>query len=214
MCVCVCVCVCVQVNHLTYDIQSFSAKVSSRGYHVYHDNNWPNLVIHQPVQVSIETNAISKTYDPYCCKITITQQDRIGVVIVDHIPCKLLQSVYHFLQEGGFVTGTSASIQYQVSPIREGELEIPIQMTFSDTSKLVVEKIKLFVKFQSVKIDQVFRLEVDEENPDDVETKDIILDDDGDEELIQGTGNSGEGGTSKGPAIIVIDDEQQIVADQ
>ena len=73
-----------------------------------------------------------------------------------------------------------------MSPIPEWELEIPIQMTFSHTSKVIVEKVKLFVESQLVKMDQVFRLECDEENPDDDETKDIIFDDDGDEELIQG----------------------------
>ena len=92
-------------------------------------------------------------------------------------------------------------------------LEIQIQMTFSNTSKPIVEKTNLFVEFQLVKMDEVFRLEDDEENPDDNETEDIILDDDGDEELKQVAGNSGEAGTSMGPVVIVIDNEQQIVAE-
>ena len=83
-----------------------------------------------------------------------------------------------------------------MSPIPEGGLEIPIQMTFSYTSKPIVEKMKLLVESQLVKIDRVFRLEYYEENSDDHETKDTILDDDGDEELIQGGGNIGEAGTS------------------
>ena len=62
-------------------------------------------------------------------------------------------------------------------------------------------------------MDEVFRLEDDEENPDGNETEDIILDDDGDEELKQVAGNSGEAGTSMGPVVIVIDNEQQIVAE-
>ena len=71
---------------------------------------------------------------------------------------------------------------------------------------------KLFVKSQLVKMDQVFRLEDAEENPDDDKTKDIILDDHGDEELI-GKGNSGEAATSTGPVVIVIENKQHIVAE-
>ena len=123
----------------------FFSQVGSRGYYVYRGNNWINLVIHQPVQVSIETNAISKAYDPYCCKITITWRDRIGAVTVGHIPCELLQFVYYFLQEGGSITGTVASIQYRVSPIPEEGLEIPNEVAFSHTSKPILEKMKLFV---------------------------------------------------------------------
>ena len=43
---------------------------------------------------SIETNAISKAYDPYFCKITMTQRERIGLVTVGHIPRELLRFVY------------------------------------------------------------------------------------------------------------------------
>ena len=57
-------------------------------------------------------------------------------------------------------------------------------------------------------MDQVFCLE-DEENPEE-ETKDINLDDDGDEGLMQGGGNSGEAWTSTKPVVIVIDDEQTV----
>ena len=93
-------------------MQSFLAEIVSRGYHVYCSNSWKTLVIHQPVQVSIETNAISKAYDPYCCQIVITWRDWVGVVKVDHIPHKLLQFIYYFLQEGGSATVTVVSIQY------------------------------------------------------------------------------------------------------
>ena len=128
-------------------MQSFSAQVGSRGYHMYRGNNWTNLVIHQPIQVSIKTNSISKKYDPYCCK-NITQRNKIGAVTVGHIPGKLSPFVYYFMQEKGSVAGTVASIQYRVSPIPEGGLEIPIQMTFSHTSKPILEKMKLIVESQ------------------------------------------------------------------
>ena len=203
-------------------MQSFSTEAGSCRYHIYRGSSWTNLVIHQSVQVAIETNAISEAYDPYFCKMTVTWRDRINAITVGHTPRELSQFVYYFLQEGGSVKGTAASIQYRVSPTTEVGLEIPIQMTFSHTSKPIVEKMKLVVESQLVKMDQMFSLEDDEENPDDDDkTKDGQGDDDGedgdgddgDEGLIQGGGNSGEAGTSMGPVAIVIDGEQQIVAE-
>ena len=109
-----------------------------------------------------------------------TRRDRVGVVTVGHIPRELSWFVYYFLQVGGSVKNTVTSIQYWLSPIPEGGLEIPIQMTFSYTSKPLLQKMKLFAKSQLVKMDQFFRLEDDQENLDDDETEDIILDIDGD----------------------------------
>ena len=73
-----------------------------------------------------------------------------------------------------------------------------------------MEKMKLFVESQLVKMNQMFHLEDHEENPDDNETEDIILNGDGDEELIQGGGNRGKAGTPMWLVTIVIDGEQQI----
>ena len=50
-------------------------------------------------------------------------------------------------------------------------------------------------------MDQVFCLEDHEENLDYDGTEDIILDNDVDEELIKGGGNSDEAGTSTGPVV-------------
>ena len=91
---------CARVNLRRYNVQSFSAEVGSRGYHVYLGSNWTNLVIHQPFQVSIEISAISKTYDPYYCQITITRRNRVGSVTVGHISLELLRFVCYFLWQG------------------------------------------------------------------------------------------------------------------
>lgn len=88
---------CAQVNLRIYNVQSFSAEVGCRSYHVYLGSNWTNLVIHQPFQVSIEISAISKAFDPYCCQITITQRNRVGSVTVGHVSRELLRFVYYFL---------------------------------------------------------------------------------------------------------------------
>ena len=68
-------------------------------------------------------------------------------------------------------------------------------MLYSAQGTPIVEKMKLFVESQLVKMNQEFCLKDDEENPEDDKTKDIILDDDGDEELILSGGNSDEAGT-------------------
>lgn len=192
---------------VTFKMQSFSVEVGSRGFHVYRDVNWTNLVVHQPVRVSIETNPTSKAYDPYCCKITIRRLDRIGVVTVGHIPRELSRYVYYFLNEGGSVTGTVSSVQHRVSPIPEGGLEIPIQMTFSHHAKPIIEKMKLFVETQITKMGQVFRMEEEEEDPDD-ETDDIVLENDGNS--APSMVNTDVAGTSNAkliPPVIVIDDD-------
>ena len=67
-----------------YGPSEYTAK-NMHGYHVYRDTNWTDIRINKHVVVYKETNIISKAYDPYCCKITITREDRIDPVTVGHI---------------------------------------------------------------------------------------------------------------------------------
>ena len=191
-------------------MHSFSVEIGSRGYHVYRNANWTDVRLHQAITVEVETNATSRAYDPYCCKISIRKPDRIGPVTVGHIPRELSRYVFYFLHEGGLVTGTVSSVHYRQSPIPEGGLEIPIQMTFSHSSKPIVEKMKAFAETQLVKMEETFRMEVDE-NTDDEE---IILE--GEEEIYQNTppptmvvdiDPKTPPAASKQPMIIVIDDD-------
>ena len=121
-------------------MNSFSAEIGSRGYHVYRDTTWRNISIYQQVRVAKQTNELSIEKDPYCCKITITRVDRIGPVTVGHIPF-----CFYFLHEGGSVSGTVASIAPNISPIPEGGLEIPILMHFSHGNMIILKKMKSFV---------------------------------------------------------------------
>ena len=131
------------------------------------------MTLHQPVTVCLETNAISKAYDPYCCKICIRRPDRIGPVTVGHIPRELSRYVFYFLHEGGSVTGTVSNVHYRQSPIPEGGLEIPIQMTFSHSSKPIIEKMKEFAERQTLKMEETFQMEEENNDTDDDE---IVLD--------------------------------------
>ena len=94
-------------------MHSFSIEIGSRGYHVYQNTSWTNVVLHQAVNVKIENNAVSKAYDPYCCKITIRRPDKIGSVTVGHIPRELSRYVFYYLHEGGSVTGTVSNVHYR-----------------------------------------------------------------------------------------------------
>lgn len=133
-------------------MNSFSAEIGSRGYHVYRGTSWRNISLHQQVGVSKETNEVSIGKDPYCCKITITRVDRIGPVTVGHIPRELARFVYFFLHEGGSVSGTVASLNPNVSPIPEGGLEIPILMHFTHKNMVILDKMNSFVARQVEKM--------------------------------------------------------------
>ena len=134
---------------------------------MYRDTNWNNARVNQPVVVCQESSAISKPYDPYSCKITITRPDRVGAVTVGHIPREISRYVHYFLLEGGSVTGIVADVHHRLSPIPEGGLEIPIHMPFSIRSKAILEKIKNFVEAQITQMGEVLTFEDDEDADDD-----------------------------------------------
>ena len=131
---------CLDAFFIVPKMYSFSAEIESRGYHVYRDTNWNNARVNQPVVVCQESSAISKAYDPYSCKITITRPDRVGAVTVGHIPREISRYVHYFLHEGGSVTGIVTDVHHRLSPIPEGGLEIPIHMAFSIRSKAILKK--------------------------------------------------------------------------
>jgi len=171
-------------------MNSFTAEIGSRGYHVYRNSTWRNVALHQQVKVLKETSTLSKDIDPYCCKITITRIDRIGNVTVGHIPRELSRFVFYFLHEGGSVSGTVACLKPNVSPIPEGGLEIPILMHFVHESGLILEKMKRFVSGQVERMKQTFNVkeligdtESDEEELEEIEVESD--DNDGDSERIK-----------------------------
>ena len=187
-------------------MESFSAEVGSRGYHVYRNDNWTNIAVHQQVTVLKETDPVSKGYDPYCCKITVVRIDRIGPVTVGHIPRELSRFVHYFLHEGGSITGIVVSTQHRVSPIPEGGLEIPIQMTFSHRSKHITNKMKTLVDTQVAKMAETFRMDDERDDDDDDEVEDIVMHDDGENETMAVTETTTSLPEEARTDVIVIDD--------
>ena len=61
------------------------------------------LRIPQFVALSDETSLFWKTYDPYCCKITIKRREMVDLFIDVHIPHNVLCYVCCFLLKGGSV---------------------------------------------------------------------------------------------------------------
>ena len=67
-------------------------------------------------------------------------------------------------------------IECALSPVNDssGDLEEPIQMTFSHSSKAIIGKMKAFAENQARKTKDIFRMEEEEEIEDE---EDIVLDD-------------------------------------
>ena len=167
-------------------MNSFTAEIGSRGYHVYRDTTWTNIALHQQVKVLKETNMLSKEIDPYCCKITIRWVNRIGEITVGHIPRELSRFVFYFIHEGGSVSGTVASLTPRISPIPEGGLEIPILMHFAHGNKNILVKMKSFVSAQVEKINETLNVKEilgeEEELNKEIFPEEIQMLPDGDEE--------------------------------
>ena len=158
-------------------MNSFTAEIGSRGYHVYRETTWKNIALHQQVTVLKERNGMSIDIDPYCCRITIKRVDRIRDITVGHI---LSRFVFYFIHEGGSVTGTVAILIPRPSPIPEGGIEIPILMHFAHENKAILAKMETFVNKQVQKMTEKFDFEqltgeeTREEEEDEIDEEDAI----------------------------------------
>ena len=132
------------MSHLKNAMNSFTAKIGSRGYHIYQEATWQSITLQQ-VKVLKETNSISIDTDLYCCKITIKRFDRFGDITVGHIPRELSRFVYYFIHEGGSFTETVTNVTPRLSQIREIGIEIPILMHFVHKNDAILNKMKTFV---------------------------------------------------------------------
>ena len=139
---------------ITFTMHSFSAEAGSRRYHVYHEMNWKNIQLHQHIVVLKQVNNISIEIDPYCCRIT--RADRIGPVIVSHVPRELSRFIFHFVQERGLVTGTVTSTAPRISPILAGGLEVPILMHFTHDNQAIALKMEILIRKRVQKMKETF----------------------------------------------------------
>ena len=126
---------------------SFDSKITSRGYHLYRNSTWQNAKPGDKVKMEIETNKSLKSIDPYACVIKIKHKFFDTWLIVGHIPRELIRYRYFCLKEGGNITGHLICTNYKESPIPAGDLEVPLQLTFSVKSERIFELMKSFVNY-------------------------------------------------------------------
>ena len=106
---------------------SFNAKVTSRGYHVFKETTWNNVKEGDSVKVDLENNKLSKNVDPYACGICAKNQFHNSWKTVEHIPIESSRHVCYFIKtEGGFANGSVISTKHRPSPIPSDGMEIPL----------------------------------------------------------------------------------------
>ena len=124
---------------------TFTAKVASRGFHVYKNTTWNDVKEGDKVVVEIERNPKSKEIDPYCCAIK-TSLSSGELKTVGHIPREVSRHFYFFIkEEGGRVDGSVQSTRYRPSSIPNGGLEIPLMLTFRSPRFITHQKMKDFM---------------------------------------------------------------------
>jgi len=84
-------------NFAAIKMFSFDQKIASRGYHEYRNSTWINAKAGQKVKVEKETNAKSKSIDPYACAIKIKNRFFDNWITVGHIPREISRHCYFFL---------------------------------------------------------------------------------------------------------------------
>ena len=166
---------------------SFSAEVGSRGYHVYRNTSWNQIYV-QAVVVHKEKNIVLLQVDPYCCAITITRFDKIGLVTVAHIPREISRFAYFFLHEQGAISGTAVDTEPRISPIPEGGLEIRFLLNFTHPVERLLHRMEELVVKQLSRLEDTFQLssgdEKDENEDNTYDDNVIIAESDQDEEEI------------------------------
>ena len=65
--------------------------------------------------------------------------------IVGHIPREISRAVKYFILRGGEIQATVVSTRRRVSPIEQGGLEIPLQITASHSSSKIMDILKQFI---------------------------------------------------------------------
>ena len=125
-------------------VYSFQATVAARGYHVYKNTTWDQAKDGDKVLVEIESDKKSKEIDPYCCSIRTSVNQQIKTV--GHIHREVSRHVYFFLKDKhGRIDGTVKSIDYRLSPIPTGGLEIPLTLNFKCVRYITHTKMREFM---------------------------------------------------------------------
>ena len=110
----------------------FQATIASRWYHVYTEPTLLNAKVNKKVKIEIETNQSLIAIDPYSFAVKAKEKYFDGWKTVGHNPREISWYIYFFIKkENRKITGNIKSLNYKLSPIPSGGLEMPLQLTFS-----------------------------------------------------------------------------------
>ena len=116
----------------------FSFLCGSRGYHEYRTIWSPNL----NEVLSVEHEA-SNTYDQHAIALKKRLPGRITNSVVGHVPKELSRFVHFILLHGASATAKVVGTHHRRSPLVQGGLEIPIEVTVvmpnSDKNELAIK---------------------------------------------------------------------------
>ena len=94
----------------------------------------------EKVTVEMETKTFSLEVDPYTCAIKIKNRFFDSLITIGHIPREISRHLHFFIKtEDGKVICHVKSLTYSPSPIPQGGLEIPLQLTFTCDDKLTLD---------------------------------------------------------------------------
>ena len=102
---------------------NFQATIAPRGYHVYKETPWSNVIVNEKVKTEIATTRSSIAIYPYACAVKAREKYFDGWKTVGHVPREISPYIYFFIKkENEKVTGNVKSLNYKLSPIPSGGL--------------------------------------------------------------------------------------------
>ena len=155
---------------------TFTATVASRGYHVYKTTSWINANVRDKVTIELEMTASLLETDLYACAIRIEKKYFSNLITVRHIPCEISRHVNFFITtEGRQVNGHVKSLTYRPSPIPSGDLEIPLQLTFSCGQRKTLDIMNTFEnRLYDCNYTDIVNAEENEENDEENTDEDFL----------------------------------------
>ena len=131
----------------------FSFLCGLRGYHEYRSLWTPSL--HEVLQAIHEPG---NRYDPYAIACVKKLPGRIYESVVGHLPKEVSRITRFIILHGTRVSAKVVDIQYRRSPLVQGGLEVPIEVTVKmDLTETNEQSIK---KYEEGKIQGTSRREV------------------------------------------------------
>ena len=164
-------------NAMTVQLR-FSFLCGLRGYHEYRMIWTP--VLHEVLPAKHEDSNI---HDPYAIACTKRMPGHLLPSVVGHLPKEIARIIRFIILHGARVTAKVVDTHHRRSPLVQGGLEIPVEVTiamdFTSKNEVAIKKCESLVKekykepvqgkFEDVTAAILERLKSDSENSDDSE---------------------------------------------